>query len=228
MFKVSKLNTFRHWPLKRLHFLQKLLAADQRIHSEEGGERFDSSCDDCVRVCVCVRRLRRPLSGASSQDELQSFGLQPDVVDGGHLPALQTAVEELQFVGFLHDLKAQSSRFSQSCRGVRACARAPTCWAAAVAVTFCLRHSGTAVFHSLSCRAWRDKTVSSPAKRSFWKSRTAFVSNLHEQQLAAQERGAEISSSSEFSLQLAEPLQVSEGQTGGERLKKCLRIFLRF
>ena len=32
-----------------------------------------------------------------------------------------------------------------------------TCWAAAVAVTFCLRHRGTAMFHSLSCRAWGDE-----------------------------------------------------------------------
>lgn len=68
------------------------------------------------------------MSGASRQDELQSFGLQSDVVDGGHLPVLQAAVEKLQFVGFLHDLKPQllRSELLLSCRGVRACVCMPT------------------------------------------------------------------------------------------------------
>lgn len=66
-------------------------------------------CTECVcvyvraRVCVCL-----PLSGASSQDELQSFGLESNMMYGGHLSALQAAVQKLQLVGFLQDLQTQS------------------------------------------------------------------------------------------------------------------------
>lgn len=63
------------------------------------------------------------MSGASRQDELQSFGLQSDVVDGGHLPVLQAAVEKLQFVGFLHNLKPQLLRSELLLLQRRACMR---------------------------------------------------------------------------------------------------------
>lgn len=50
------------------------------------------------------------MPGASAQDELQSFGLEADQVDRGHLSALEPAVHKLQLVGFLKDLKTCSDR----------------------------------------------------------------------------------------------------------------------
>lgn len=64
--------------------------------------------------CFHLPRVYRPLPGASCQDELQSFGLETNMMYRGHLPGFQATVQKLQLVGFLQDLQTQSGAFKQT------------------------------------------------------------------------------------------------------------------